>query len=250
MDPAPAPLVYINGWPGVGKEAVAECLTLLLGRDKSLLVDIRSVGHGHDNNNNKNGHGHHQLLPLTPEHPSYFDFDPSNSTSSSSTYHPPSPPAATGTSPVCSTSPGRAAIRTFQTAASVASRLFITVTLTCEPAEHMRRAQSLQRQCSYKTRSIDRTTARAAAAATAVRAGGSGSGSGSVGYHQTTLARPLGRDEVLTVDVTTSSAFETALKIVDFINKLVVERDTELCSSAVTTPLECAGSEWKQLGAR
>ncbi|KAJ4290755.1 hypothetical protein N0V88_006504 [Collariella sp. IMI 366227] len=44
MDPAPEPLVCINGRPGIGKETVAECLTLLLGKDRSLLIDVRSVG--------------------------------------------------------------------------------------------------------------------------------------------------------------------------------------------------------------
>ncbi|KAL2136505.1 hypothetical protein VTI74DRAFT_3330 [Chaetomium olivicolor] len=91
MDPAPGPLVYINGWPGIGKKTVAECLTMLLGKDRSLLIDVRSLGR-EDNSGSccggtarpaKNRHGHsyghrhgHEHNPLlTPQHPRYFSFD-------------------------------------------------------------------------------------------------------------------------------------------------------------------------------
>ena len=84
MDPTPAPLVYINGGHGIGKETVAECLTLLLGRDKSLLIDARTVGretagtrspkrhhHAHRHDNFDPGYDHNSPL-ITPEHPRYF----------------------------------------------------------------------------------------------------------------------------------------------------------------------------------
>ncbi len=87
MDPAPAPLVYINGGHGIGKETVAECLTLLLGRDKSLLIDVRSVGretagtrspkhhhHTHRHDGFDPGYDHNSPL-ITPEHPRYFSPD-------------------------------------------------------------------------------------------------------------------------------------------------------------------------------
>ncbi|KAK4041576.1 hypothetical protein C8A01DRAFT_14717 [Parachaetomium inaequale] len=114
MDPAPAPLVYINGWHGIGKETVAECLTLLLGKDKSLLIDVRSVGRETAPNNtccggggsrvskHKHHHRHEHNPLLTPEHPRYFSFDldsdayhfsplpsPSSSPSFSSAFSPP-----------------------------------------------------------------------------------------------------------------------------------------------------------------
>lgn len=34
-----APIILLNGWPGVGKDTVAETLKLLLGDDKANLVD-------------------------------------------------------------------------------------------------------------------------------------------------------------------------------------------------------------------
>ncbi|EAQ93699.1 predicted protein [Chaetomium globosum CBS 148.51] len=85
MEPGPAPVVYINGWNGVGKETVAEYLTLLLGNDNALLVDVRSVGRetassssccggGHTSKHkHRRRHEHHPLL--TPEHPRYFSPD-------------------------------------------------------------------------------------------------------------------------------------------------------------------------------
>ncbi|KAL1836872.1 hypothetical protein VTJ49DRAFT_4538 [Mycothermus thermophilus] len=100
MDPAPAPLVFINGWPGVGKDTVAECLTLLLGKDKALLVDVRSVGRETTSTTASctcfGGAGvrcakHHR------QHPRYFswdDPDPGPFASSTSSYLPLSPPAS------------------------------------------------------------------------------------------------------------------------------------------------------------
>ncbi|KAK3329084.1 hypothetical protein B0H66DRAFT_13121 [Apodospora peruviana] len=189
MDPAPAPLVYINGRPGVGKQAVAECLVLLLGQDKSLLVDIRGVGmdddERHDDDDDDNKQQQKQTWLITPEHPAYhYDHHPSSharqrshtySSSSSS-----SRPRAASPMPPCSqrklarlldqpanasriailtsyapdTPGGRSAVRTFAAAAAQAGRLFIPIALTCEPAEHSRRAQSLQRQCSHKTKTL------------------------------------------------------------------------------------------------
>ncbi|KAK4116694.1 hypothetical protein N656DRAFT_775011 [Canariomyces notabilis] len=85
MDPSPAPLVYINGWHGVGKETVAEYLTLLLGKDKSLLVDVRSIGGDGDSDiesgdrpgtrKAKHSYKRRPRPLLTPEHPRYFSFD-------------------------------------------------------------------------------------------------------------------------------------------------------------------------------
>ncbi|KAL2198900.1 hypothetical protein P885DRAFT_75308 [Corynascus similis CBS 632.67] len=149
VDPAPAPLVYINGWHGIGKETVAECLTLLLGKDKSLLIDVRSVGRETATNDDSRGsasrtyikpkyrrrHEHYPLL--TPEHPRYYSFDLEDSDAdslgplpspafsfSSSAFSPPASrsgsfssdsTAATSTSPVSATP---TAIKPTATAAS------------------------------------------------------------------------------------------------------------------------------------
>ena len=126
MEPAPAPLVYINGWNGVGKETVAEYLTLLLGNDNALLVDVRSVGRettsssssccgGARSSKHKHRRRHEQHPLLTPEHPRYFspDFDadvhdlsplPSPSFSTSSCSSPPSRSASFSSASTSATS--------------------------------------------------------------------------------------------------------------------------------------------------
>lgn len=255
MRPASAPLVYINGFPGVGKEAVAECLTLLLGRDKSLLVDVRGIGPSTppDNSSSSKINNGDVYSPLTPEHPDYFGFDHSSSPSTSSTS--PIPFCSCdnlarllalpcnvdriAALAVCApdTPAGRATVRTFESAAARTGRLFVPVALTCEPAEHMRRANSLQRQCSlHKSRT----------AAAAPQGQGQWLGQGSSGVTKQRLANVRG---TVTVDITRAPVFETALQIVELVNRVVAERDAELCGSAVGTPEEEApGGQWKHLG--
>ncbi|KAK4231226.1 hypothetical protein QBC38DRAFT_355228 [Podospora fimiseda] len=260
MDPAPAPLVYINGWPGVGKEAVAECLTLLLGRDKSVLIDVRSVGLDGDN-------GFDQSPLLTPEHPRYFSFDldvdsiqagsaeesdvspgddaaalPSSGANLTRLLTQPSYSSRIAVLAACApdTPAGRGTIRTLEAAASRSGRLFIPIALECAPAEHVRRAGSLQRQCSYKAR---RTSAPGSNPGNTLSLDLSGHGNG---RFQQKLAMPM--QEGLTVDVTCSPAFEAALQIVGFVKGCVAERDAELCStsssSATTTPTDsCKGEK-------
>ncbi|KAL2155205.1 hypothetical protein VTH82DRAFT_3881 [Thermothelomyces myriococcoides] len=91
-DPGPAPLVYINGWHGVGKESGAERLALLLGKDQSLLINVRSVGGESTSSGNncyddvrrmsrhKSRHKYHRRdehypLLLILEHSRYHPFD-------------------------------------------------------------------------------------------------------------------------------------------------------------------------------
>ncbi|KAK3693501.1 hypothetical protein B0T22DRAFT_496266 [Podospora appendiculata] len=233
LSPAPPPLVYINGWPGVGKEAVAECLSLLLGVDKSLLVDVRGIGHDY----------HDDDHPLTPEHPGYFDLAHTSPDTSPSS--PPSTPCSDNLARLLhhrhnlsriailaahapNTPAGRETVRVFEATATRAGRLFIPVALTCEPAEHMRRASSLQRQCSHKTRTQP-------AAGTAER----------------TVAAKTGRQQALalfgdelTVDVTHTSAFEAALQIVEVVKTLVVERDVQLCYTSRSAGSDKASPLW------
>ncbi|KAK3983949.1 hypothetical protein QBC44DRAFT_30903 [Cladorrhinum sp. PSN332] len=266
MDPAPAPLVYINGWPGVGKEAVAECLTLLLGRDKSVLIDVRSVGLDGDN-----GIDLPQSPLLTPEHPRYFSFDLDvESTSAGSFEESGTSPGGDSTTPTSSganltrlltqpsyssriavlatcapdTPAGRGTVQTFEAAASRSGRLFIPVALECAPAEHVRRAGSLQRQCSYKAR---RTSTPGSGPETSLTLDLSGHRNGKF---QQKLAMPMHKG--LTVDITCSPAFEAALQIVEFVKGCVAERDAELCSSSssAATPTDsCEGDkDWRALG--
>ncbi|KAK3309520.1 uncharacterized protein B0T15DRAFT_488243 [Chaetomium strumarium] len=110
--PPPAPVVYVNGWDGVGKGTVSECLTLLLGRDKSLLIDVRSVGWDsveegrrgstpRTNASPQKQHDQHPHFLLTPEHPRYSSFETDygvNSIASPSLCQSPSSPSSTNQS--------------------------------------------------------------------------------------------------------------------------------------------------------
>ncbi|KAK3393821.1 hypothetical protein B0H63DRAFT_516986 [Podospora didyma] len=265
MSPAPAPLVFINGLPGVGKQAVAECLTLLLGPDKSLLVDVRGLGSRDDK------------TPLTPEHPGYFDFDaPLSAAASQSSNTRCSGVSLTSQLQLPSnvhriailaayapdTPIGRTAVRTFELAASRAGRLFIPITLTCEPAEHERRAGSLQRQCSHKSRGPSTITTTATDQQNNSQDdGGDTDETNSIINNTEAKAKSDNRPRPLsvvprprngmTVDTTSAPAFEMALNIVEFVKQLVADRDAELCNaSPVTTPLESMEPEWRHLGAR
>ncbi|EPE09586.1 hypothetical protein F503_07362 [Ophiostoma piceae UAMH 11346] len=39
---SPQPVVWINGWPAMGKQTVAQCLAQILGRDRAVLIDDRA----------------------------------------------------------------------------------------------------------------------------------------------------------------------------------------------------------------
>lgn len=229
----------------------------MLGKDKAVLIDVRSVGLDGDNGMDV---PHNPLL--TPEHPKYFSFDIDVDSASmalsegSDDYigDSPTPPLSSGVNlsrllsqpsynsriavlATCApdTPAGRATVRTLEAAAARSGRLFIPIALECAPAEHVRRAGSLQRQCSYKARRTSLTLDL--------------SGHRNETFHQK-LAMPMHRG--LTVDITSTPACEAALRIVEFVKGCVVERDAELCSSSSsqTTPNGGIGGEkdWRILG--
>ncbi|KAM7207112.1 hypothetical protein V8F33_000211 [Rhypophila sp. PSN 637] len=245
MEPIPAPLVYINGGLGVGKEAVAESLASLLGQDKSLLVDVRAIGRDDDEDVLVKGDDDSTLSLMTPEHPGYFDYfaeeeqalasdNPNTSMTSASTKpsQPPQPPCSEKKLARLLSSPGNntriaiiafcafdtpkghTALATFVTAATLANRLFIPVALSCEPTEKMRRALSSQRQYSSKNKN------RLSMSFSMSTPGPISATSAAVASTSTSMS-------TLTLDISKSSAFETALQIMELVKRLVAERDTE-----------------------
>jgi len=226
MSPPPPPLVYINGFPGVGKEAVAECLTLLLGHGKSVLINPRAIS----TETNPD--------PLTPEHPGYFransDSAPAcNSTALSRLLSLPQNTPRIAVLALCAqdTPAGRSTIHTLESAASTAGRLFVPVSLTCEPAEHLHRANSLQRQCSLHKKTRPGLSPN--------------KGTGGGGCKRPQLAAARGG---ATVDITRTPVLEAALQIVELVNRVVAERDAEMCGSAASTPTGVGDGWRKQLG--
>ncbi|KAK4442486.1 hypothetical protein QBC34DRAFT_363720 [Podospora aff. communis PSN243] len=219
--PDPAPLLYINGFPGVGKEALAECLSVLLGDDKSLLINLRCV------NPNLS------LPALTPEHPSYFS--PSSLTSPASLSrilaHPDN---ASRLAIIALYLPddalGQTTISTLRSAATSAGRLFVPICLTCEPAEHLKRASSLQRQLSSHKRTGRRKSSK----------GGIDKGEGThVKGEKLKLARAKG---MVTVDITRISLLEAAVQILEHVRGREREREMEMEEGK----LREAGNEMQQ----
>ncbi|KAK4136842.1 hypothetical protein BT67DRAFT_488666 [Trichocladium antarcticum] len=255
MEPGPAPLVFINGQHGIGKQTVAECLTLLLGKDKSLLIDLRSVGHTTTTScrgiahRDKRRLSHQHDALLTPEHPHYFSFsrDASiHSPTASSTSSSRTPSLSSSTTfdienltrllahpanahrvavlQACApdTAAGRATLRTFEHAAARAGRELVCVELACGEREAARRQQQARDLLLVQMR-------------VGSQDGGGGVGNGwekgcnGTGGGNHSLAAPLHAG--LTVDVTSASAFEAVLRIVEFVRGLEAERDMELCGS-------------------
>lgn len=208
MTPAPAPFVYINGWSGTGKHAVAECLALLMGQHKALLIDVHQITKGGN-----------------PGHP---DFDPA-ARSTDRLARMLSRPASLGKLAVLAdcapdTPAGRGAVRAYEAAAAQSGRMFVPVTLL--------RTEDGVGFCGF----------RAPEDAAGLRKPLLGRGPS---RKDELCPAGLARDR-LTLSIAPSLAHEAALMVLEHVSGLVVTRDIELCS-AVTTPLECQEPEWKRL---
>ncbi|SPQ17786.1 8a22e652-6387-4cf0-a719-485501e9d362 [Thermothielavioides terrestris] len=258
MEPSPAPLVYINGWHGTGKKTVAECLTLLLGRDKSLLIDVRGVGRDSPSGSSraetsrspqysKHGHYHdrnHNPL-LTPEHPRYFSFDLdcgpdlTPSTSSRSAFI--SPASTTTTNDPSASAPTAENLALLLTHPRNRARL--AVLPACAPDTPAGRAtlRTFEAAAARAGRLFAPVALTCAPGEHARRVGFTGPAMGvgmGVGWAKGQgLAAPMNAG--LTVDVTRVAAFEAALQIVEYVKGLEAEREAELCSaggSPASTP--------------
>jgi hypothetical protein len=64
MPNAPGPVIWINGWPGVGKLTVAEWLFRIIGTEKAILLESAREGHGaYDNDGSRS-----RMATPPPEH--------------------------------------------------------------------------------------------------------------------------------------------------------------------------------------
>ncbi|KAK4100721.1 hypothetical protein N658DRAFT_427223 [Parathielavia hyrcaniae] len=280
MDPAPAPLVYINGWHGIGKETVAECLTLLLGKEKSLLIDVRSVGRSSSPVDHRHDHHHHhhrrrrhkhesERNPLlTPEHPRYFSFDadPDNSDPTSLGLASPTYSSSSTASRSASISQislenltrllasppnhRRLAVLPAHAPDTPAGRALLG-TLEAAAARAGRLFLCVELRCEmgvYRARVV-RQSGEAMTAPTPV-----GQVMDSpVGIWRAGQGLAMAGRAGLTVDVTSLPAFEAALQIVEFVRALEAARDAELCGpggSVATPPADGSGSreEWMASG--
>lgn len=134
------PIILLNGWPGVGKDTVAETLKLLIGDDKATMVDWakpRSETFKAAPGDDVEAYKKQQDACLRDqvEHPS-----------------------ARGKVAICTeclpdTPEGRDLARVFEIVANRCKRPLIPVYLDCHLEENMRRVTSAERRVSMKDKS-------------------------------------------------------------------------------------------------
>lgn len=133
------PCVLLNGWPGVGKDTVAETLSLLIGDNKTSLLDWDKA-HG----------GSFQPVPYGEEEARKARDD----CFAEQVEH----PSTLNKMVICTdcisdTPEGRKLARDFEIAADRSKRLLIPINMECHVEENMRRLQELERMVSMKEKS-------------------------------------------------------------------------------------------------
>lgn len=137
------PIILLNGWPGVGKDTVAETLSLLIGDNKASLLDW-GKGRGEsfqtipdDDEVAQKAH-RDACLADQVEHPSTFS------------------KMIICTDCLSDTPLGRRLAQDFEVVAKRTNRLLIPIYLECQVEENMRRLQEAERRVSLKDKSKSR----------------------------------------------------------------------------------------------
>lgn len=136
------PIILFNGWPGVGKETVAETLKLLLGDDKAYLVDWSKCT------------SQAETFTPVPDHDAAAQKAQRDACFAQQIEH----PASRNKIVICTdclpdTPEGRGLAQEFEKVASRGNRLLIPVYLDCGLAENMRRIANFERRVSLKDKS-------------------------------------------------------------------------------------------------
>lgn len=136
------PIILFNGWPGVGKETVAETLKLLLGDDKACLVDWSKT------------QSQAETYTPVPVDDVVAQKAQRDACFTQQVEH----PALRNKIVICTdclsdTPEGRKMAQEFEIAASRGNRLLIPVYLDCELAENMQRIANLEGRVSRKDKS-------------------------------------------------------------------------------------------------
>ncbi|KAG6368456.1 hypothetical protein INS49_002663 [Diaporthe citri] len=205
------PIILLNGWPGVGKDTVAETLSLLIGDNKASLLDW-GKGRGEsfqpipDDDEVAQKAQRDACLADQVEHPSTFS------------------KMVICTDCLPDTPLGMRLARDFEVVAKRTNRLLIPIYLECQVEENMRRLQEAERRVSLKDK------IRSPNEAKTVRSDG-----GSLFIFK---AR-----EGLSINITKMLPHEAALKILSYIRDLIDRRNEELVNEE-TTPLEASEPAW------
>lgn len=134
------PIILLNGWPGVGKDTVAETLQLLLGDDKASLVDWSET--------------HSETFPTLPEDDAVAQKAQRDACFADQVEH----PYTLNKIVICTeclpdTAHGRRLAKDFEIVANRSNRLLIPVYLDCHLDENMRRIANAERRVSLKDKS-------------------------------------------------------------------------------------------------
>jgi hypothetical protein len=140
------PLVWINGWPGVGKLTVAEWLFRLLGPEKAVLFDKE---------HQKREDEISCESPPRPATPEYHQMRKEHRQSGLATCM--ASPAMLSRIVIfidCQTDeePGPSIAWEYEQAAKSCGRLFLPVYLECQIDENVKRVESLERQSSTRSK--------------------------------------------------------------------------------------------------
>ncbi|KAI7782534.1 hypothetical protein LA080_013170 [Diaporthe eres] len=205
------PIILLNGWPGVGKDTIAETLSLLIGDNKASLLDW-GKGRGEsfqtipDDDEVAQKAQRDACLADQVEHPSTFS------------------KMVICTDCLSDTPLGMRLARDFEVVAKRTNRLLIPIYLECQVEENMRRLQEAERRVSLKDK------IRSPNEAKTVRTDG-----GSLFIFK---AR-----EGLSINITKMLPHEAALKILSYIRDSIDRRNEELVNEE-TTPLEACEPAW------
>lgn len=208
-----APLILINGWPGVGKQTVAEMLALLFGEDKAHLIgDNSHVPHDHPDYEKSKKETRDAALANVVEDASSLG------------------KIAIFTDCQADTVDGRSVAQEYEAAAARSNRALIPIYLECQLEENLRRVQTLERRTSLRDKIGSPKEAR------------------SVRNEGGRLYVFPGHNG-LTLNITNLAPGEAAIEILGFMNDEIARRDSEL-ANAETTPLEGREPDWLHLDAR
>lgn len=141
-----APLILVNGWPGVGKDTVAETLQLMLGDDKASLVDWRGRA--------AQGSSEAFFEPAVPTDDDAAAARRRDASLADQVEHPSAwPRTVICTDCLPDTPAGRRRARGLEAVANRCKRLLVPVYLECQVDENMRRIANAERRVSLKDKS-------------------------------------------------------------------------------------------------
>lgn len=134
------PIVLLNGWPGVGKDTIAETLSLLIGDNKASLLDW--------------GKGRSESFQTIPDDDEVAQKAQRDACLANQVEHPSTFSKMVICTDCLSDTPlGMRLAQDFETVAKRTNRLLIPIYLECQVEENMRRLQEAERRVSLKDKS-------------------------------------------------------------------------------------------------